>query len=425
MELLMEQLLHYIWKYRLYNNKLVTNEGHPIEIIDTGTPNTNEGPDFFNAKIRIADKIWVGNIEIHCSSDEWYKHNHHTNPTYNSVILHVVENLNKEVFDAGNRAVAQCKITYPATLRDNIDFLIHSDTSIPCRNHLASIPSIHIGGWINTLLIERLERKAHDIEKHFKRTNGSWEEIFYILLCRNFGFGLNADIFERLALSIPLSYIRKHADNLQQIEALLFGQASFLEDDSDDNYYNELKKEYGFLKGKFNLTPLKPSFFCRLRIRPSGSPYIRIAQLAKLLHTRKNLFSKIRECCDIGQLRLLFHENASEYWQTHYAFGEESPKKSKYLGNSSLDVIIINTVSPILFAFGKKTGNEELCELSLYFLENIKTESNYIIRDFSSAGLKARNAYESQALIQLKKEYCDRRKCLFCRIGFKILSEKQ
>ncbi|MDR1809796.1 MAG: DUF2851 family protein [Prevotella sp.] len=420
----MEQLLHYVWKYRLFCDDLATTDGQTVEVIDAGIHNTNGGPDFFNAKIKVGDKIWAGNVEIHVSSKDWYKHRHNTDPAYNSVILHVVEYADCETRNEAGQQVPQCRITYSKRLKDNVDYLLHVDAGLPCCNYIGALPPVHLNGWLNRMLIGRLERKASDIFRHLDNSNGSWEEVFYILLTRNFGFGLNSDIFERLALSLPLRYIQKQGDSIQQIEALLFGQAGLLGDNPPDEYSSALLQEYLFLKNKYNLAPLDTHLFMRLRVRPSGSPYIRLAQLAMLLHKAQGMFSKIVQCRDLGQIRLLFHENASEYWQTHYSFGCESPRKSKYPGDSSLDVILINTVSPILFAYGRNTGNEELCERATAFLEQIKPESNYITRDFAMAHVRARNAYDSQAMIQLRKEYCDKRKCLYCRVGFRILAEK-
>jgi hypothetical protein len=420
----MEQLLHYVWKYRLFHENLATTDGVPVEVIDAGVHNTNGGPDFFNAKIKIGDKVWAGNIEIHISANDWYKHQHDINPAYNSVVLHVVEYASGETRNQAGQQVPVCRITYPKHLKTNVEYLLHADTNIPCCNYISSISTVHLNGWFNSLLIERLQRKASDIERHREQLMGSWEEAFYILLTRNFGFGLNTDVFERLALSLPLHYIRKQGDNIKQIEALLFGKAGLLDQNPPDVYSQELLQEYMFLKNKYNLRSLDAHLFMRLRVRPSGSPYIRLAQLAMLLHQTDGLFSKMVQCRDLGQIRLLLHQNASEYWQTHYSFGEESPRKSKYLGDTSLDILLINTVSPILFAYGQCIGNEELCDRSLSFLEQIKPESNYITRDFATAGIRAQNAYDSQAFIQLRKEYCDKRKCLYCRIGFRILSEK-
>lgn len=355
----MEDILHYVWKYRLFEKDLKTTSGQSLEIIDTGLANTNEGPDFFNAKIKIDDKIWAGNIEIHRNSDEWVKHKHHTNKAYNSVILHVVEKANCEVFNEQGQSISQCEITFPNHIKDNYEFLIHSDIDIPCCNYIGSMSSFHLNSWMNSLLVERMQRKASQIEDLLKRYNNSWEDVFYIILSRNFGFGLNSDSFERLAHSLPLKYIQKQGDNLIQIEALLFGQAGILDSMKvQDDYFSLLKKEYEFLKNKYELSPLESYIFKNLRTRPTAFPQIRIAQLAALLHNSQGLFSKIVTCNDMGRIRLMFHINTSEYWQTHYTFGVTSERKSKYPGDSSLDIILINTVAPILFLYGKSIDSE-------------------------------------------------------------------
>lgn len=421
----MEDILHYVWKFKLFQKDLITTTGEPIEVIDVGLPNTNEGPDFFNAKIKISDKIWAGNIEIHTTSDEWMKHKHHTNKNYNSVILHIVEKANCEVFSESGQSIMQCEITYPMHIRENYEFLIHSDTDIPCCNYISSMPSFYLNSWMNSLLIERLERKANHIQELLKKYNNSWEDVFYIILCRNFGFGLNSDSFERLALSLPLKYIQKQCDNLIQIEALLFGQAGLLDNlKAKDDYFSLLKKEYEFLKNKYDLKPLESYIFKNLRTRPTAFPQIRIAQLAALLHSSHGLFSKITACEDVERIRLMFHINASEYWQTHYAFDVTSERKSKYLGDSSLDIILINTVAPILFLYGKSIDSEIHRERALRFLEILKPERNSITKYFEKLKMPLKNAADSQAIIQLKREYCEPRKCLFCRIGHQLLIEK-
>lgn len=419
----MEDILHYIWKFRLFAANMSTIDGEPIEVIDVGIQNKDEGPDFFNAKIKIADKLWAGNVEIHTESGDWIKHKHHKNKSYNSVILHVVEKSTCEVFNEMEQKIPQCILRYPPAIKENYDFLIHSNADIPCCNYIGSLPPIHLSSWMNSLLIERLERKSNQISDLLYRFNNSWDDVLYILLSRNFGFGLNSDSFERLALSLPLRYIQKQSDNQIQIEALLFGQAGMLENEKPvDDYFSLLQKEYNFLKNKYKLNPLESYTFKKLRSRPTSFPQIRIAQLAALLHNMHGLFTKVTECKDVGQIRLMFHCNASEYWQTHYSFGVKSEKKSKYLGNSSLDIILINSVAPILFTYGKAIKNEEYCDRSLDFLERIKPEQNTITKRFAKLKMPLNNAYDSQALIQLKREYCELRKCLYCRIGHQLLT---
>ncbi|HUI33721.1 MAG: DUF2851 family protein [Dysgonamonadaceae bacterium] len=421
-----EQLLHYIWKYKLYPNpNFVSSEGDEIEIIDAGILNTDAGPDFFNAKIKIEDKVWAGNIEIHKSSSDWKKHNHHSDPAYNSVILHVVEKIDCEIYTYQKRKVPQAVIEIPDNIRIDYAHLLLSDSPIPCSNKLKYVEKAHLNPWLSALLAERLERKINDIYTVLDKFNNSWDETFYVLLSRNFGFGLNANEFERLALSLPYFYIQKHSDNIFQIEALLFGQAGLLEDESlTDDYYLQLKKEYRFLKKKYTLKNLNGFIFKSLRVRPQGFPQVRIAQLAAVLQQTKRLFSHILEKEDENLLRLFFHINASEYWQTHYTFGKPSKKISKYPGDASINVILINTVVPLLFAYGKKNNIEKYCTRALTILEELKPERNSIITEFRKHNITPKNAADTQALIQLKKEYCDKKKCLYCKIGYQILSGK-
>ncbi len=420
-----EELLHYIWKYRLYpHENLRTTEGVPVEVIDPGISNSDAGPDFFNAKIKIGNKLWAGNVEIHRASNEWTKHRHHTDKAYNSVILHVVENVNEEIYNEKGQKISQLCISVSQKIRDSADFLLFSNVNVPCHHSLHEISNKQMRSWLDALTVERLERKTNDIFRHLERFNNSWDETFYVLLTRNFGFGLNSDEFERLALSLPYNYILKHADNLFQVEALFFGQAGMLEEETiTDDYYILLRKEYDFLRKKFTLKRLDNVLFKSLRTRPQGFPQLRIAELAAVIQHAGRVFSAILETDDYEQMRILFRVNASEYWQTHYTFGKESQKIPKHLGNNSLDIILINTVVPFLFAYGKRNDIEKYCDRAIQILESVKPEKNKIIQDFESAGIIPENAFDSQALIQLRKEYCDQRKCLFCRIGHAILSQ--
>ena len=421
-----EQLLHYIWKYKLYtNHSFTTSEGDEVEILDVGILNNNAGPDFFNSKIKIGSKTWAGNIEIHKSSSDWLKHKHHTDSAYNSIILHVVEKIDCEIYTHDKRKIPQIAIKIPDKVANNYTELLTSNLTLPCTQKLRSIPKIHINNWLYNLLLERLERKTNDIYILLDKFNNSWDETFYVLLSRNFGFGLNSEIFERLALSLPYFYIQKHSDNIFQVEALLFGQAGLLEDDTIlDDYYLELKKEYQFLRKKYTLKNLDGFLFKSLRVRPQGFPQVRIAQLAAVLQQSKRLFSYILSIEDISLLRRFFHINASEYWQTHYTFNKLSIKRTKFPGNSSINTILINTVVPILFAYGKKNDLEKYCERALEILEELKPETNSIVAEFKKQGINPLNAGDTQALIQLRKEYCNQRKCLYCKIGYQILSGK-
>ena len=421
-----ESLLHYIWKHKLYNpvNLTITN-GTPIEVIDTGLHNTDAGPDFFNAKIKIGDKVWAGNVEIHHHADEWKKHKHHTDKAYNSVILHIVENTNGETINEKGEHIPQCQLVVPEHVMKNAAFLLQNDSRVLCQNFLPSIPSLLITSLLNTLSLERLERKTNDIFTHLERFNNSWDETFYVMLARNFGFGLNSDTFERLALSLPFSYIQKHSDSLFQVEALIFGQAGLLEDYiPHDTYYTQLQQEYAFLRNKYVLKNIDGFLFKNMRVRPQAFPLVRLAQLATLLQKSGRLFSVILTKEDFQALRLHFQAEPSDYWQTHYVFGKESKKSVKLLGDTSLNTLLINTIAPILFAYGKKTASEKYCERAIHILESIKPENNSIVNEFRQAGINPKHAFDTQAIIQLRKEYCDKRKCLYCRIGHAILTRK-
>lgn len=420
-----EFLLHYVWKYRLFDqSNLVTTDGQTVEVIDPGLHNTNAGADFFNSKIKIDDKMWAGNVEIHLASEDWYKHRHHLDKSYNSTILHVAEAVSGEIINERGVKVPQLKLTIPDKVKSSAEYLLQSVSSIPCKNELPEVDKKIVKSWLSVLTIERLERKTNDIYTHLSRFNNSWDQTFYVLLSRNYGFGLNSDEFERLALSLQFNIIQKHSNNLFQVEALLFGQAGMLESDRIlDEYYLSLQREYQFLRHKYQLKPLDEFLFKRLRIRPGSFPQVRIAQLAALFVQSGRLFSSVLEIEDYKQLRLYFQSSVSEYWKNHYSFRKESKSGQKFLGDSSLDTILINTVVPILFAYGKKNDLERYCDRALTFLDSIKPERNSIVSEFKEAGVTPVNASETQALIQLKKEYCDMRKCLYCKIGYQILSK--
>jgi len=422
----METLLHYVWKYKLYNPEtLVTLSGNPVLVIDQGVHNTHAGPDFFNAKIRIGNEIWAGNVEIHSYASDWMKHGHHTDKAYNSVILHVVEHSNAEVYAEDGHLISQLILKIPEKIRENYEYLLSRETFVPCLSQIRDVPKLYLTDWMNALLVERLGRKTDDLQKLLKDYKGDWGEVFYITLSRNFGFGINNDAFERLAKNLPLKLILKHKDSALQVEALFFGQAGLLNEDSEakDDYYRFLQKEYDFLRKKYDLKPLEAHIFKNLRMRPNSFPHIKIAQLAALVRTQEALFSKMFELEDTQSLRNLFMSELTEYWNTHYLFGKNSPKRKKLIGLSAQNVILINTVVPVLFAYGRAKKQSYLQEKAIRLLDLIKPESNYIINEFAKVGICPCHAGDSQALIQLQKEYCEKKKCIFCRIGHKLLSK--
>ncbi|MCL1937419.1 MAG: DUF2851 family protein [Candidatus Azobacteroides sp.] len=421
----METLLHYVWKYKLYApDTYQTVEGIDLEIIDPGMYNPDAGPDFFNAKIKLDGKIWAGNIEIHDYSSNWYKHKHDSDKAYNSVLLHVVAQVDaKEIRDESGRLIPQWILKVPERIQENYRYLLSRDHPVPCLSRISEIPEIYLSDWKNALLSERLERKTQTIFQLLDDYHNDWNEVFYIVLSRNFGFGINNDAFERLAKSLPLKYILKHSNSSKQVEAMFLGQASLLEDETGDDYYLFLQQEYRFLSKKYGLQKLENTFFKNLRIRPNNFPHVKIVQLAGFARNMQHLFSKILEAEDVKDFRSLFFSEVSAYWETHYHFGKTSGKKKKTLGKNAISILLINTAVPLLFAYGKKKGQDVFAEKAFDLLESIPAEDNSIVNLFSKGGIRIEHAGDSQALIQLKKEYCEQKKCIFCRIGHKLLSK--
>jgi len=418
-----ESILHYIWQQKLFvSHGMKTTDGEPVEVIDVGKLNTDAGPDFFNAKIKVGETLWAGNVEIHLNSSDWNKHNHDSDKAYDSVILHVVKNADAEVFRFDGEKIPQLELIYSNTIKKNYEQLIHDQKWIPCSDKIMSVPNIFIQSWKNTLLVERLEQKMETIESLLNTNNQHWEEAFYITLARNFGFGTNSQAFEQLAKVTPLSVLGKHKDNLFQLEAILFGRAGLLDLSSNDDYVLKLRKEYAFFVAKFDLKPINSIQWKLLRLRPDNFPHIRIAQFAALIYSSTKLFSKILEKPELDYMNDIFECNPSEYWQTHYTFSSESKKKEKKLGQASKNVIYINTVIPFLFCYAQHKNNQELKDRVMELLERIPAEQNSIVTGWKNIGLDIKTAYDSQAFLQLKKNYCDDKKCLRCRIGNKVLT---
>ena len=418
----MEQLLHYVWKHKIFPLKeLKTTTGQQVEVIDTGLANTDAGPDFFNAKLKLDGVLWIGNIEIHERSSDWFKHGHHADAGYNSVILHIASEIDTEISRSNGERIPQIQLICPEAVRTNYKELLETDSYPPCYRIIPSLPPFTAHSWMTALQMERFEQKATLLNERLKRCQGNWEDAFFITLARNFGFGLNGDAFETWAHRLPFRAVDKHRNDLFQIEAIFFGQAGILEDSDGDGYYLRLKKEYTYLQHKFGLIPMDASLWRFLRLRPANFPHIRIAQLACLYHRAYGLLSRIMETETLQGVRDILKGGTSEYWLTHYTFGGSSPSRPKTLSNTSLDLLIINTVVTFLYAYGLHKGNRVLCARAGSFLEELKAENNYITRMWEQCGMKASNAADSQALIQLKKEYCYKKKCLYCRIGYEYL----
>ena len=419
----MELLLHFTWQQRLLPlSPLTTTDRRPVEVIDPGLHNTNAGPDFFNAKVRIGETLWVGNIEVHERSSDWYAHRHGDSADYNNVILHIVGEADCAVQIAGEE-VPQLVLPIPESIRANYEALMHEAHFPPCFRAIPDVSPIERSGWLTALTVERLQEKTERIEGYLRENCNDWEQAFFIALARNFGFGVNADAFELWAKSLPLKVVGKHRDDAFQVEALFYGQAGLLDEnlvkeDRRDAHFERLRKEYAFLRHKFSLTPIDGSLWKLLRMRPQNFPHIRLAQLLHLYQAKRIDFSQILAAQSKDEIMTLLEAHTEGYWQTHYTFGaaHETPSE-KRLQSSSLHLLLINTIAPVLFCYGKYHNEETLCERAFDLLEKLSAESNFITRAWGEIGLKAKSAAESQALIQLKRNYCDRKDCLRCRFG--------
>lgn len=429
----MEFLLHYVWQYRIFGTAaLSTDRGESVEVIDTGLHNmTAAGPDFFNAKIKLDGILWAGNVEIHEKSSDWYLHKHDRDQAYNNVILHVVSHLDTEVRTADGKVLPQLCLMVPDTLYTHYRELIDEQHYPPCYRIISQVPQLTVHGWMNRLTVERLENKMNRIRSYLERTGGDWERVFFITLARNFGFGVNTEVFERWAATILLGDIGKHRDDAFQVEAFFIGQAGLLSPDNvdflcQDTYYKQLVEEYAFLRHKFRVTPIDGKSWQFGRIRPQNSPLIRLSQLVSLYVGCRTDFSQVIETEDLKKLRELFRVGVTPYWRTHYHFGTvASCSSDKILRQSSLDLIIINSVAPLLFAYGHYINNESLCERAIQYLEALPAESNYITKCWNRAGLDVVTAADSQALIHLRKNYCDSKDCLRCRFGAEYLKNRK
>lgn len=428
MEARMEFLLHYVWKHRqLGTTILQTRDGEAVEVIDPGVHNLlHAGPDFFNAKVRIGGVLWAGNVEVHDRSSDWYRHHHHEDPAYNNVVLHVVSKADVEVQTCDGKRLPQLELQVPQTLQDNYQELLSEETYPPCYRVIPQLDMMTVHAWMSRLTVERLEQKCSRIRRYLEQTSGNWERCLFIALARSFGFSTNAQAFEQWAQTVDPQAIGKHRDDEFQVEAFFMGQAGLLDEalvapECRDAYFLKLQSEYAFLRHKFGLTPVSAALWKFGRLRPQNFPHVRIAQLAKLYTTRRANFSRLLESRTVPALHELFRVGVTDYWRTHYTFGMPGREGDKILQQSSLNLLIINTAVPVLFAYARDRMDEEMAELSFSLLESLPPEKNYITRCWSRAGIAVESAADSQALIQLRTAYCDRKDCLRCRFGMEYL----
>lgn len=418
--------MQYVWKHRLWRSEdMVTNTGKKVRVVDPGLLNTDAGPDFFNAKIEIDGHMWVGNVEMHYRATDWKRHHHDSDKAYDSVILHVVAKDDAPVRRTNGELIPQLVLEVSPQFNADYASLVGAAIEVPCATKIKQVPHLTIVEWVEGLAFERLHGKVERIHQLLDSFNGSWEDVCYVTLARNFGFGINNDAFERLARRTPLRLLGKHSDSVLQIEALLFGQAGMLDAQKPgmDSYYNQLCTEYAFLSNKFQLTPMEKESWKLFRIRPQNFPYRRIAMLAQFIEGGFRMMNRILEAEGEKEMRALFEVELSGYWIKHYTFGKPNERATATLSRSSTDIILINTVAPLLYAYGELTGNYEMTDKAIKLLEDLRAESNSIVSHFVAYGIDCPDALTSQALVQLKREYCDARKCIYCKIGHHLLSK--
>jgi hypothetical protein len=421
-----EAFLHHIWEFQYFDKSdLKTTAGELVTIFHPGYRNTHSGPDFFNGKIKIDEMEWIGNVEIHIDSSGWIEHHHETDAAYDNVILHVVWSENKKIIrnDGTELPTIELKNRVSEQLLIQYRKLVNNPEKIPCAIHFPNVSMLTKYSMRDKALMRRLETKAKSIHEKLERNGNDWEQTTYELLCRNFGFKVNADPFEQLARSLPYKIILKHADQLHQVEALLFGQAGFLDEPKSDAYMSVLKREYYFLSQKYLLAEKKmnKSQWKFLRLRPANFPTIRIAQLAGLLAGQKNIFSRMVDAGRFADLLKIFTVSTSDYWKKHYQFLKPMENLVPSLGEASISNILINTTVPLLVTYGKSRDEQEWVDRAVDILQHVDGEENTITKTWTALGIRSKSAADSQALIELHNNFCMRRRCLDCSIGFSIL----
>jgi len=421
-----EDFLHYLWQFKKFDTlNLKTFNGEEITIVNVGQHLQLAGPDFFNAQIVIGNQKWAGNVEIHLKSSDWYVHQHERDAAYENVILHVVWEHDTEIFRSNNTEipVLELKKYVDAATIANHHALMTPKSWIFCEKQLKEINEFTLNNWQERLFFERLERKSKPIFDLLERTNQDWEGVLFCLLAKNFGLNTNGEIFLKIAQSTPFSMIRKESFEVENLEALLMGTAGLLDLEKEDNYFKDLKFRYFYLLHKYQLEKrtFEPVQF--FKHRPDNFPTIRLSQLANLYHAQQNLFSKISTLNAVKNIYEIFNVSASNYWQNHYQFDKESPTKKKKLSQSFVDLIVINSIIPLQFAYAKSQG-KEISEDLIQLLNEVASEKNAIIDKFTFFGIKSKSAFDSQSLLQLKNEYCNKSRCLECVIGMELLKSK-
>ena len=416
-----EDFLQYVWKHQLEDHahrRLA--DGQPIEIIDRGVHNADSGPDFFNAKIKIGETLWAGNVELHLKSSQWYRHNHHLDKAYDSVILHVVADHDREVLDASGVPVPVYVMKIPESVIGNYTALTSNATWPACNQHIRQLDATKTGFWLGRMGVERLQSKTETVNKLFVQHQGSWEAVWLQLLASAMGFRVNKEPFVLLMQRTPFKVILKESHSLFRLEALLFGQAGLL-DDASDEYSHKLRQEYAFLQQKHDIKPMPGYLWKFARMRPGNFPTLRLAQFAALIHKHPAMVSVLLQIDNTAALRRFFDAGVSDYWHTHYRFGAESKPSAKKLSDETVNLLLINVVAPFVFFYGKYHDDEGICTRVTEWLADTAPENNYITRRWSECGMEAENALASQALLHLREHYCLRYRCVHCYVGSEVI----
>jgi hypothetical protein len=419
-----EKLLQHIWQFQLFNkNDLITSAGEPLQIVHAGAFNHHQGPDFTAAKIRLANTLWVGSVEIHLKATDWFRHRHENDLNYAHIILHVVWEEDQILYDHLNNRIPVLVLQQrvPGQLFHRYQQLLENQAIILCNRFLPALNPLSWMAWKERLVAERWERKAAQIMLWHQQTKGSWEEVCWRMLCENFGMRVNAALFQSVARTLPWQMLARHSQHPLQVEAILMGQANLLGNTFIDAYPLALQQEFRFLRNKYSLPAImvQPAF---LRMRPAGFPTIRLAQLASLCINTPQLFASIKAANHLNSLRNLFMISASAYWNTHYRFDELSKYQPKNLGSRMVENIIINTILPLLYAYGLYTKNEQYTQFALQCLYQLPPENNKVTRVWQDKSISIAHALDAQALIELTNHYCIQKRCLSCAVGNKILA---